>query len=170
MTHFIFTFLSIFTVACALGVVLNKNAVNGAMCLLLCLGGIAGLFVGLHAYLLGFILLWVYAGAVVMLFLFIVMLLDMQGGPAWRYRAVDVAASLVVAALLIVGLDMLAVRGRFEAPAPAGPAAGGSMKRLATELFTTYLLPVEVIGFLLLIAMLGVVVLSKRHEGKEGAP
>jgi len=170
MAHFLFTCLSTFTVVCALGVVLNKNAVNGAMCLLLCLAGIAGLFIQLHAYLLGFVLLWVYAGAVVMLFLFIVMLLDMQGGAVWRYRAFHVAASLVAAALLVCGLDMLAVRGRFEAPAPAGPAVGGSMKHLATELFTTYLLPVEVIGFLLLIAMLGVIVLSKRFEGSEGAP
>jgi NADH-quinone oxidoreductase subunit J len=170
MSHFVFTFLSVFTVACALGVVLSKNAVNGAMCLLLCLGGVAGLFVGLHAYLLGFVLLWVYAGAVVMLFLFIVMLLDMQGGPAWRYRAVHIAASLAAAALLILGLDMLAVRGRFDVPASTAPPVGGSMKHLATELFTTYLLPIEVIGFLLLIAMLGVVVLSKRTEGAEGAP
>jgi len=170
MNHFIFTGLSLFTVICALGVVLNKNAVNGAMCLLLCLAGIAGLFVHLHAYLLGFVLLWVYAGAVVMLFLFIVMLLDMQGGPVWRYRALHIVSSLVTAALLVLGLDMFAERGRLETPAPTGPAVGASMKHLATELFTTYLLPVEIIGFLLLISMVGVIVLSKRFEETEGSP
>ena len=88
------------------------------MCLLLCLAGIAGLFVQLHAYLLAFVLILVYAGAVVALFLFIIMLLDMQGGQPWRARAASVAAGVVAAALLITGLDLLAVRGRLADAAP----------------------------------------------------
>ena len=82
MTDFIFVFLSVFTLLCALGTILSRNVVNGAMCLLLCLIGVAGLFVRLDAYLLAFLLLLVYAGAVVALFLFIIMLLDVHGLPA----------------------------------------------------------------------------------------
>jgi NADH-quinone oxidoreductase subunit J len=157
-----FACLSVFTLATALGVVLSRNAVNGAMCLLLCLAGIAGLFVQLHAYLLAFVLILVYAGAVVALFLFIIMLLDMQGGQPLRLRGVQALAGIVAAGLLITGLDLLAVRGRLSSGPPMGHEVGSSLKLYSYQLFTTYLLPVQVMGFLLLIAMLGVIVLSRR--------
>jgi NADH-quinone oxidoreductase subunit J len=169
MEQVAFTCLSVFTLACALGVVLSKNAVNGAMCLLLCLAGIAGLFVQLHAYLLAFVLVLVYAGAVVALFLFIIMLLDMQGGQPWRFRGLQALAGVVAAVLLATGLDLLAVRSRLPDIAPAGHSVGSSLKLYAYQLFTVYLLPVQVIGFLLLIAMLGVIVLSRREAQAGGS-
>jgi len=168
MSQILFTLFSLFTVVCAVGVVASKNAVNGAMCLLLCLAGVAGLFVQLHAYLLAFLLLLVYAGAVVALFLFIIMLLDTQGGRAWRFQGLQLAAALVGLGLLLAGLNLLAVRGRLPAPVPV-VSAGAPLKNYAYQLFTTYLLPVQVIGFLLLIAMLGVIVLSKRFDAKGEA-
>ena len=164
MNEIAFISLSVLTLACALGVVMNKNVVNSAMCLLLCLAGIAGLFVQLHAYFLAFILVLVYAGAVVALFLFIIMLLDMQGGQPWRLRAMQALAGFTAAALLLSGLGVLAVRGRLAAGPPLGPSVGYSLKLYAYQLFTTYLLPVQVIGFLLLIAMVGVVVISRKPE------
>ena len=112
MEPFAFSCLSVLAMGFALGVVLSKNAVNGAMCLLLCLAAIAGLFIELHAYLLAFILVLVYAGAVVALFLFIVMLLDMQGGQPWRFRGFQAVSGFIAAGLLIVGLNMVAVHGR----------------------------------------------------------
>jgi NADH-quinone oxidoreductase subunit J len=169
MEHLAFNCLSVVALACALGVVLSKNAVNGAMCLLLCLAAIAGLFIELHAYLLAFILVLIYAGAVVALFLFIVMLLDMQGGQPWRFRGFQALAGFLAAALLIAGLDTIAVHGRLGAGSPAPGDVGSSLKHYAYPLFTTYLLPVQVIGFLLLIAMLGVIVLSRRTS-EEGDP
>jgi NADH-quinone oxidoreductase subunit J len=170
MFHLAFSCISAFTLAFALGVVLSKNAVNGAMCLLLCLAGVAGLFLLLHAYLLAFVLLLVYAGAVVALFLFIIMLLDMQGGRTWRLKAPSAVAGFIAGALLIVGLNLLAVRGMLGAGPPMGHTAGSSLKLYAYQLFTTYLLPVQVMGFLLLIAMLGVIVLSRRSTTGEDSP
>jgi NADH-quinone oxidoreductase subunit J len=169
MEQIAFISLSVLTLACALGVVLSKNAVNGAMCLLLCLAGIAGLFVQLHAYLLAFVLVLVYAGAVVALFLFIIMLLDMQGGQPWRFHVPEALAGFIAAALLVTGLDLLAVRGHLGAGPAVGATVGSSLKLYAYQLFTTYLLPVQVMGFLLLIAMLGVIVISRR-VGEAGAP
>ena len=165
-----FTCLSAFTLATALGVVLSKNAVNGAMCLLLCLAGIAGLFIQLHAYLLAFVLVLVYAGAVVALFLFIIMLLDMQGGQPWRFRGMQAFAGVVAAVLLVTGLDLLAARGRLPGGPPVGHSVGSSLKLYSYELFTTYLLPVQVMGFLLLVAMLGVIVLSRRGAQAGKSP
>ena len=170
MEHIAFTGLSVFTLAFAAGVVLSKNAVNGAMCLLLCLAGVAGLFLQLHAYLLAFILILVYAGAVIALFLFIIMLLDMQGGQPVRLRGLQAFAGAVAAGLLVTGLNLLAVRGRLFDTPPDGHSVGASLRLYSYQLFTTYLLPVQVMGFLLLIAMLGVIVLSRRTREPEDAP
>src|ERR1017187_4932820 len=121
MDQIAFLSLSALTLACALGVVLAKNAVNGAMCLLLCLAGIAGLFIQLHAYLLAFVLVLVYAGAVVALFLFIIMLLDMQGGQRWRFRVPQALAGFVAAASPPGGLSPPRGGGPRGGRPPGGP-------------------------------------------------
>jgi NADH-quinone oxidoreductase subunit J len=168
MAPTLFYLFALFTVVCAVGTVMNKNAVNAAMCFLLCLVGVAGLFVQLDAYLLAFLLLLVYAGAVVALFLFIIMLLDVQGRPAGGFKKFSVVAALVALGLLVTGLGTIVTRGQLEAPNPnATSAVGAALKPYAYQLFTTYLLPVQVMGFLLLIAMLGVIVLSKKMDGLE---
>jgi NADH-quinone oxidoreductase subunit J len=169
MADSLFYIFAFFTVVCAVGVVANKNAVNAAMCLMLCLMGIASLFVLLDAYLLAALLVLVYAGAVVALFLFIVMLLDMQGGVKRPFKTMTAVASTASLALMLVGVCMLGGRGHLATlPSPAVAAApvGAVLKNYAELLFTTYLLPVQVIGFLLL-AMLGVIVLSKKFTGME---
>ena len=72
------------------------------------------------------------------------------------------------AGLLVTGLSTLVTRGHLDTGNPAlTPALGTDIKLYAYQLFTTYLLPVQVMGFLLLIAMLGVIVLSKRWEGSD---
>jgi len=170
MAQVLFYLFALLTVASAIGVVANKNAVNAAMCFLLSLVGVAGLFVQLDAYLLAFILLLVYAGAVVALFLFIIMLLDTQGRQKWGYTKLSVVASLVAFGLLLTGLGSFVTRGQLSAPNPnlAG-GVGAALKPYAYQLFTTYLLPVQVMGFLLLVAMLGVIVLSRKVEAGEDA-
>jgi NADH-quinone oxidoreductase subunit J len=168
MSQVLFYAFALFTIACAAGVVVNRNAVNGAMFLLLSLVGVAGLFVQLDAYLLAFLLLLVYAGAVVALFLFIIMLLDVKGRQTATFRALPVFAALLALGLLLTGLTTFVHRGRLVAGTQLQvPAVGASLKLYATQLFTTYLLPVQIIGFLLLISMLGVIVLSKRWEGLD---
>jgi NADH-quinone oxidoreductase subunit J len=70
----------------------------------------------------------------------------------------------VAAAMIALGLLSFYTHGRLATELPAGPGVGATLKGYAYQLFTTYLLPVQVVGFLLLIAMLGVIVLSKRYE------
>src|ERR1017187_2422650 len=168
MTSTLFYFFALFTVICAVGTIFNKNAVNAAMCFLLCLVGVAGLFVQLDAYLLAFLLLLVYAGAVVALFLFIIMLLDVGGVQTWSFKKFSLFGVVVAAGLLVTGLLSITTRGQLEAPnANATTGVGAALKPYAYQLFTTYLLPVQVMGFLLLIAMLGVIVISRRIGGAE---
>ena len=163
----LFAPLAALTVGFALAVVLNKNTVNAAVCLLVSLLGVAGIFALLDALLLSVLLILVYAGAVVALFLFIVMLLKPQD-TARSYKKVSLASSVLAGALLATGVWSLITRGQFSSePAPEGFAGG--LKEYGTKLFTTYLLPVEIVGFLLLVAMLGVIVLSKKLESEEAA-
>src|SRR6478736_4388349 len=168
MADTLFLIFSVLAVACELLVVVNKNAVNAAMFLLVSLVGMAGLFVLLDAALLAFVLLLVYAGAVVALFLFIIMLLDTTPGSFKAFRKLTIAASVIGAALLGVGISTLFQRGVLPPAAENVPVP--TMQDYAAQLFTTYLLPVQVVGFMLLIAMLGVIVLSKKMETADGRP
>lgn len=167
MANLLFYIFSFLAVGGALLVVLNKNAMNAAMFLLLSLIGVAGLFVLLDAALLAFVLLLVYAGAVVALFLFIVMLLDTSPGAQKSFKKATIAASALGAALLVLGIVSLTSRGMFPSDPVTG--SGPTLRHYAEQLFTTYLLPVQLVGFMLLIAMLGVIVLSKRFAETEKA-
>lgn len=168
MFSLIFYVFAALTAGCALGVVLNKNTVHASFCLLLSLLGTAGIFVLLDAYLLAALLVLVYAGAVAALFVFIVMLIGGQGeSPKSAGRLRGIAAVLGFALLCFgayttFGSDFLA------APATDAPALGAQLKLYAYQLFTIYLLPVQVSAFLLLIAMVGVIVVSKSFK-KEAA-
>jgi NADH-quinone oxidoreductase subunit J len=157
------------TVASALAVVFKKNTIGAALAFLFSLCGVAGLFLQLDAQLLAVLLVLVYAGAVVALFLFIVMLLDMHGGNRKPFKAMTVVASTLAGALLLGGVYVFSQRlALIETPAVREVSGVfGGLKIYGEKLFTTYLLPVQVVGFLLLIAMLGVIVLSKKFEGLE---
>lgn len=168
MSAILFNIFAIFTVACALGVVFNRNTIASALCLLLALVGVAGIFALLNAFLLAVLMVLVYAGAVVALFLFIVMLLDVGGGERKPFGKATVFSGIVSAGLLVIGLISFTRNGaQTTAELPAAAASGSVLKAYGEQLFTTYLLPVQIVGFLLLIAMLGVIVLSKKFQGLE---
>ena len=167
----LFYFFAALTAGSALAVVLNKNTVASALSLLVSLVGIAALFVFLDAFLLAALMVFVYAGAVVALFLFIVMLLDTYGGDRKPFKKTTLVAGTLGFLLLVLGLLTFVQRGGQESAATAASTAlvpvGASLRAYGEQLFTTYLLPVQIVGFLLLIAMLGVIVLSKKFEGLE---
>jgi len=169
MATLMFNLFALLTVIAAVGTVLNKNAVNAAMCFMLSLVGVAGLFVMLEAYLLAFVLILVYAGAVAALFLFIIMLLNVPEAAAKRFPRMSVIAGTIAAALLAVGVLAFYKQPELASVTPAAEPIGAALKGYAYQLFTTYLLPVQIMGFLLLIAMLGVIVLSKKFEATEAA-
>lgn len=163
MTDVFFYIFSAVTLGCGLAVVFSRNPVNAAMFLILTFLGMASLFVMLEAYFLAVIQVLVYAGAVVVLFLFIVMLLDVKEEAKAVLKPVNLIASAIGFAVLLVGVVYVASSDTVKAEIATLPeASSASLKNFGYELFTTYLLPMQVTGFLLLIAMLGVIVLSKR--------
>ena len=167
MGDMLFYLFATLTVVSAAGVVLNRNVVNAAMCLLLSFVGLAALFVLLEAYFLALLQVLVYAGAVVVLFLFIIMLFDVQGSePRKPYRRLAAVAGFVALLVLATGVLSLVHHGLVAATV-AAPAGGATLKDFGYQLLTTYLLPMQVTGFLLLISMLGVTVLSRKLDQKE---
>lgn len=166
---FFYLFAAVTTVSAG-AVVFTKNTVAAALSLLVSLVGVAALFVLLDAFLLAALMVFVYAGAVVALFLFIVMLLDSHGGDRKPFKKATIVAGTFAFALLGLGLATFVSRGAQEAIATDAPSlvpVGASLRAYGEQLFTTYLLPVQIVGFLLLIAMLGVIVLSKKFDGLE---
>lgn len=139
----------------------SRNPVNSAMFLVVTMAGIAALFVLLHAFFLAAIQILVYAGAVMVLFLFVIMLLDLKAEQRRRINLYGTITALIsVGSIAVIFAISL---GRTKLEGNPSPTLTGDTTSLGTLLFTQYLLPFEVISVLLLVAMVGVVLLSKKN-------
>ncbi|HWP65884.1 MAG TPA: NADH-quinone oxidoreductase subunit J [Candidatus Limnocylindria bacterium] len=162
MSPLVFVVLAALTLGAAVAVVLNRNPVYSALALVSTLALLSCFFVGLEAYLVWALQLVVYAGAIVVLFLFVIMLLNVQREESVLPAPGVVAGVGVGAGLLALGVAHAVTR----APAVAMPAVAegyGSPAHLARRLFTDYLVPFEITSVLLLVAIVGAVVLGKRR-------
>ncbi|MHB8523186.1 MAG: NADH-quinone oxidoreductase subunit J family protein [Limisphaerales bacterium] len=152
------------TLLCGLLVVANpfsRNPVTSAMFLVLTIAALAGLFVLLHAFFLAAVQVLVYAGAVMVLFLFVIMLLDLKEEQRRRIKKFGLVTGLIsVGAIFLVCLGSIRA-SQIGANLPA-PAIEGETIPLGQLLFTQYLLPFEIVSVLLLVAVVGVVLLSKK--------
>jgi NADH-quinone oxidoreductase subunit J len=163
MADLFFYLFAALTLLCGALVVLNpfsRNPVTSAMFLVLTMVFLSGLFVLLHAFFLAAVQILVYAGAVMVLFLFVIMLLDLK---AEEQRKIKVfSAGLGTAAVAgLLGLIGLSIWN--GSAAGTGPLrVEGSTFNLGKLLFTDYLLPFEIVSVLLLVAMVGVILLSKK--------
>jgi NADH-quinone oxidoreductase subunit J len=149
-------------VGSALGLVFKRNPIHGALLLVVNLGSVAVLYLTLGAQFLAVAQVAVYAGAIMVLFLFAIFVLipgKEETGPdprrAYRIMALPVGAVLLV---LLAAVVALGTRGRAPATAPPD-----GVEALARLLFTDYLLPFEVTSVLLLAAMVGVLLLARRR-------
>lgn len=178
MKDFLFYFFALLSLGSALMIVFSKNTVNGAMAMILCFVGLAGLFALLEAYFLSVLQILVYAGAIMVLFLFIIMLLDVdqptedldspqpEGAAKGRSPIKLGAIGLVLSGALVFALwksiRNLPYVDLIAAPAPECPFAFSTqIKAFASILFTKYILVVELTGLLLLMVIVGAIALSK---------
>jgi NADH-quinone oxidoreductase subunit J len=147
-----------------------KNPIRGAMGLLGTIVGIAGLYLMLAAEFLAVIQLLVYAGAVVILFLFVIMLLG-PSAQSKRDARGAIARYVGAAFMLFSGLGAMALMIRTQAAAPTSfakaPPQFGTIESIGHELFTTALIPFELSGALLLVAVVGAVAVAR---GKQVDP
>jgi len=146
-------------------VVLNRNPVASALSLVVSFLALAALYVSLDAYFIGVIQILVYAGAVMVLFLFIIMLLDLKAESRRRVNFPAVCGGFVVIILFIKILSDVCYgfdggNARFP-PISQGPQ--GDVWHVGMVLFQQYNVPLQVVGTLILVATIGVVILSKRE-------
>jgi len=163
MLDFFFYLFAALTLFCGFLVVANpfsRNPVTSAMFLVLTIASLAGLFVLLNAYFLAAVQILVYAGAVIVLFLFVIMLLDLREEERRRINKFGLVAGLVSVGIL----GFLTVKIIVQSGIGAGrsPQLDGATAPLGRALFTQYLLPFEIVSVLLLVAMVGVILLSKK--------
>jgi len=164
--------------------VCSKHPVSAAMFMIISLVGVAALFVLLEAFFLAVLQILVYAGAVMVLFLFIIMLLDVgpEGGKASRMKLISgLAAAFSISLLIVIFLIIVkdygllngsvswsAIPESTELTQGENLVFSTAVKNFGYGLLTKYMLPLQISGFLLLAAMVGVIVLSKKDEQEDG--
>jgi NADH-quinone oxidoreductase subunit J len=158
-----FALIALIAVGSAVGLIVKKNPIHGALFLVVNLGSIAALYLMLGAEFLAAAQVIVYAGAIMVLFVFAIMVLipgkeETGPDPRRRLRLWALPAGAVLF-LLVVGL--LVRPG--PVPAPARPPVAGGVEAIGRLLFTDYLFPFELTSILLLAAMVGVLLLARRR-------
>ncbi len=143
-------------------VVFQRNVVHSAMALVAALFLIAIFFLNLHAPMVGVLQVLIYAGAIMVLFLFVIMFLNPATLEQPRFTWWGFGT---IAALLLAGCLIAVMKGIEPAPDPVtGTELFGSPEMLAKSLFTDFALPFEIASILLLVAIVGAVVLAKREH------
>jgi NADH-quinone oxidoreductase subunit J len=146
-------------------VVVNRSPVASAMSLVVCFLGLAALYISLDAFFLGVIQILVYAGAVMVLFLFIIMLLDLKAERRRHFNLIAMFGGIVVVVLFVkVLFDVCYGFQGGNAVFPAiHNAEHGDTWQVGMALFLQYKLPLQMIGALVVVASVGAVLLSKRE-------
>jgi NADH-quinone oxidoreductase subunit J len=145
--------------------VLARNPVHCALALMACFLQVSAIFVLLEAPLLAVIQIFVYVGAIMVLFLFVTMMLDIREATLQRFLPRGNLPALAM--LVLLGVEMLALvvlSDRFSGPTPVADArTGDEIRGLSITLFAEYLLPFEVASVILLVALVGAVVLARKE-------
>jgi len=163
-----FYVISAFVLIFAVLVVTAREAVHSVVFLVIDFLFVAALYALLGAEFLAIIQILVYAGGIVVLYLFVVMLVNLKRPPeaySDPHRHTKIGFALAVAILVEVGI--IAAKG-YISPSPASAAAAslpvtGNTQEVGWLLYTSYLIPFEVASMLLLVAMIGAIVLAKRE-------
>ena len=168
MNPLLFGLFAFLMLAFGVSVVVNRNPVASALSLVVSFLCLAALYVGLDAYLIGSIQVVVYAGAVMVLFLFIIMLLDLKAEERRKFNKLAVGGGALVA--LVFAAQVVGVLGKFSKgnqPFPALKLPPGEtlndIQKVGESMFSQHTLPLQIVGVLILVATIGVIVISKRE-------
>ena len=177
MELIVFVLASAMMLIGAIGVITRRNPVHAALSLVLTLFGVAVHFVALEAYFLAAVQIIVYAGAIVVLFLFVIMLLgvdkaeDLQTEPLVAQRWLAGIAGLGLLGLLVIavsrGAEMLTTRAEGLATSAEGASGDANIQQLARSVFGDYVVAFELTSILLVVAVVGTVMLARRRVPGE---
>ena len=165
MELLIFYPLAGFCVVMALGVIFNNSPVGSAISLIGMMLGLAGIFVLQQAHFIAIVQIIIYAGAIMVLFMFVIMLLNLKQGEneGWASRGKNLPLSILTGFLavgILYKITMVLFSVDMDTPASL-PDSFGTVAVIGETLFTDFVLPFEVASILLLLAMVGAVVLAK---------
>lgn len=167
--QFFFYMFAIVAIVSAVLVISVRNPVHSAFYLIVCFLQVAAIFILLRSPFLAAVQVFIYVGAIMVLFLFAVLVLDI-GREQFRERfhGQTVPALVAIAGLFVV-MGILLVSGRITAPLGPfdEPALMKNTEVIGKSLYTSYIFPFEIVSILLLIALIGAVVLVMRERGKE---
>ncbi len=166
MTLNLFYLLSFLGVLCALLVVFSKNPVHSVLYLILTFFAIAGHYVLLNAQFLAVVHVIVYAGAIMVLFLYVIMMLNLNHEDEPHKSNLLKFAATISAGLLMLVL-IASLKGTEQLIGPATTTQVGDVKTLGRVLFKEFLLPFEISSILLLAAMVGAVMLGKPEKNQS---
>ncbi len=163
----LFVGFSAVLLASALMVVLHRNPITSALFLVVALCALAGIYILMHAEFIGMVQVIVYAGAIMVLFLFVIMYLnlgrDLERGAVILLRRM---IGWIVGALVVVqGALLFAGRWAMGPVSQAPEPAVGNTRALGQALYSRYLYPFEITSLVLLVAMVGAIVISKGRGG-----
>lgn len=168
----VFLGIALVCIFASIMVVSNKNPVHCALWMVLTFLATAGLYVMLHSQFIAIVQVIVYAGAIMMLILFVVMLLDLEVELRSRLKFLySKAIGGVFAVLLMLGIFYAVItrvlKGSVGSFTPEKVSAVGNVKAVGKVLFTDYLFPFEVASILLVVGIVGAVIMSKRREARK---
>ena len=164
MTAAVFYVLASVALLSAVMVIWSRNVVHSAIYLVLTFLCVAGVYVLLRAEFVAAVQVFVYAGGIVVLFLFVIMLVNLRDALGPRVR-VHATVSAVVGAAATILLLYVAVSGGLRTGYGPGldlSAQGGNLQQVGWALYSDYLLPFEIASILLLVAMIGAIVLARQ--------
>jgi NADH-quinone oxidoreductase subunit J len=165
----IFLITALVSIACAVAMITSTNAVHSALFLVLNFTAVAVLYLLLQAPFLAMIQITVYAGAIMVLFLFVIMLLGAEKGGEHRDALSWQRPLAWVLGLVLLGEALFVMFGTETSSTPVERTGElGTPQALADSLFTTYLLPFEITSILLLVALIGAVVLTMKSRMRQG--
>ncbi|GBE16072.1 NADH-quinone oxidoreductase subunit J [bacterium BMS3Abin14] len=164
----LFYYFAVVTVVTAVLSVSRSNPVHSVIFLIPCFFHIAGLFVLLDAEFLAAVQILVYTGAIMVLYLFVVTLLNLSGTRELRIIHRQRFFAMVAGIALALELVILAVQGSFSRPVAklVGNVFGGNTEAVGASLYTTFLFPFELASLVLLVAIFGAVVLARRESAE----
>ena len=161
----LFYFIAFLSIISALFVVLNRNPVYSAVMLVFCFFSLAALYVLLEAYFVAVLEIIVYAGAIMVLFLFVIMLINVGNEmKTSKYLQKTKAIPLFLIALFLLNILLLILWRSEGLHQPSTVSTVGSIAAIGQALFTKYVLPFEIASLLLLVALIGTVYLAKRSS------
>ena len=159
-----FLLFATLSVIAALTVVIARNPVHSALALMACFLQISAIFVLLDASFPAVIQIFVYVGAIMVLFLFVIMMIDVREAALQRFLPGGNLPALVL--LVLLGVEMLVLvlwSSRFSLMEPAASGGGDEIRQLSTTLFADYLLPFEAASVILLAALVGAILLARKE-------